>query len=128
MDSKSPDEGLTMEAVSSVQWDSDGPRGEVQRHTTRVLIRDRDPSYTKYVITSRTTSRDSLFSTPSSEDAPSMEGGVPAWVSRSTHYEEAEDDHAPGMFRLRSHQYQEHISTLKGEAAAVYVWVQPWVG
>lgn len=122
MDSKSPDEGLTMEAVSTVQWDTDGVRGEVQRHTTRVLIRDRDPSYTKYVLTSRTTSRDSLFSTPSSEDAPSLEGGVPSWVSRSAQYEEAEEDHAPGRFRLRSHQYQEHISTMKGEAAAVCVW------
>lgn len=123
MDSKSPDEGLTMEAVSTVQWDTDGVRGEVQRHTTRVLIRDRDPSYTKYVLTSRTTSRDSLFSTPSSEDPPSLEGGVPSWVSRSAQYEEAEEDHAPGRFRLRSHQYQEHISTMKGEAAVMCVWV-----
>lgn len=120
MDSKSPDEGLTMETVSTVQWEGDGARGEVQRHTTRVLIRDRDPSYTKYVLTSRTASRDSLFSTPSSEDAPSLESGVPPWVSRSAHYEEGEDDHAPGMFRLRSHRYQEHISTMKGEAAAAY--------
>lgn len=117
MDSKSSDEGLTMEAVNSVQWESDGARGEVQRHTTRVLIRDRDPSYTKYVLTSRTASRDSLFSTPSSEDAPSLEGSVPSWVSRSAQYEEGNDD-VPGVFRLRSHRYQEHISTMKGEAAA----------
>ena len=120
MDSKSPDEGLTMETVNTVQWESDGARGEVQRHTTRVLIRDRDPSYTKYVLTSRTASRDSLFSTPSSEDSPSLESGVPPWVSRSAQYEKDEDDHAPGMFRLRSHRYQEHISTMKGEAAAAY--------
>ncbi|MPC46739.1 hypothetical protein E2C01_040465 [Portunus trituberculatus] len=117
MDSKSSDDGLTMEAVSSVQWESDGARGEVQRHTTRVLIRDRDPSYTKYVLTARTASRDSLFSTPSSEDAPSLEGSVPPWVSRSAQYEDGNDD-APGVFRLRSHRYQEHISTMKGEATA----------
>lgn len=129
MDSKSPDEGLTMEAVSTVQWEGDGARSEVQqRYTTRVLIRDRDPSYTKYVLTSRTTSRDSLFSTPSSEDAPSLEGGVPSWVSRSTYYEEGGDDHAPGMFRLRSHRYQEHISSMKGEAAAACIWARLWVG
>ncbi|XP_042204786.1 serine/arginine repetitive matrix protein 2-like [Homarus americanus] len=116
-DSKSPEDHLTMETVSTVQWEG-GAKGEVQKHSTRVLIRDRDPSYTKYVITSRTTSRDSLFSSPSSEDAPSWDGSAPAWASRTTLQEEDEEDHAPSKFRLRSHQYQEHISTLKGERGA----------
>ncbi|XP_063591342.1 serine/arginine repetitive matrix protein 2-like [Penaeus indicus] len=113
----SPDERLTMEAVSTVQWEEGGTRNEVRRYSTRVLIRDRDPSYTKYVMTSRTASRDSLFSTASSsEESPRWEG-APAWVARVT--PQPADEDAPegdkGVFRQRSKQYQQHISSLKGE-------------
>lgn len=116
-DSKSPEDNMTMETVSTVQWEGGGTKEEVRRYSTRVLIRDRDPSYTKYVLTSRTTSRDSLFSNPSSEDTtPSSEGTAPPpWVSRAASHDADEEDHAPTVSRLRSHQYQEHISTLKGE-------------
>lgn len=116
-DAASPDERLTMEAVSTVQWEEGGTRNEVRRYSTRVLIRDRDPNYTKYVMTSRTASRDSLFSTASSsEESPRWEG-APAWVARVT--PQPVDEDAPegdkGVFRQRSKQYQQHISSLKGE-------------
>ncbi|XP_042887934.1 serine/arginine repetitive matrix protein 1-like [Penaeus japonicus] len=113
--SRSPDDRLTMEAVSSVQWEEGGTRNEVRRYSTRVLIRDRDPSYTKYVMTSRTASRDSLFSTASSsEESPRWEG-APAWVAKVTPQPAEEDaqEGDKGTLRQRSKQYQQHISSLK---------------
>ncbi|KAK7074291.1 hypothetical protein SK128_007325, partial [Halocaridina rubra] len=110
---KSPGSKITMEAVSTVQWKDGGTKNEVRRYSTRVLIKDRDPSYTKYVISSRTTSKDSLFSTASSsEDSPSWDG-APSWMNRATPTEVDEVDADVGTFRERSKEYQQHISTLK---------------
>ncbi|KAK3881316.1 hypothetical protein Pcinc_014234 [Petrolisthes cinctipes] len=123
-ESKHPDERLTMETTSTVHLEGGANnKNETQRYSTRVLIRDRDPSYTKYVVTSRTASRDSLFSnTSSSEDSPGgLDGGtgVPPWVQRVV-VEGSEEDHAPGIFRLRSHQYQEHISSMKASVPSPF--------
>ena len=102
---------LSMVAEHRVAWEEGGTSNEVRRYTTRVHIRDK--GYTKYLLSTRAASKDSLLSRDSTDDLYNAEG-LPSWASKTLE-SEPEDEAKSTVFRQRITQYQTHISSMKGK-------------
>ena len=98
---------LSMETISSIKLEKTGTSGEVRKFSTKVTIREHSPSpaYSKYVLSSRALSKDSLLSSNSFEETVTTQ--APPWV---THKSKDEDEKEG-----RGSYYQEHISIMRGK-------------
>ena len=105
---------LQMEATSSVKIEpSSGAGQEVKKFSTKITIRESPAhtAYTKYVISSRSASKDSLLSGTSSTDEGLGKDSLPSWASQKILVEDGDDS---VTFHDRFTKYQARMTSMKG--------------